>query len=54
MGLKAAQKTLFPLRSIDDVVRLFAAELDREGVGRPPPDGMGPLQAWKVPTGPLV
>nr|XP_055102651.1 menin isoform X2 [Symphalangus syndactylus] len=30
MGLKAAQKTLFPLRSIDDVVRLFAAELGRE------------------------
>ncbi|XP_058518803.1 menin isoform X1 [Ochotona princeps] len=30
MGLKAAQKTLFPLRSIDDVVRLFAAELARE------------------------
>ncbi|XP_044541020.1 menin isoform X1 [Gracilinanus agilis] len=30
MGLKAAQKNLFPLRSIDDVVRLFAAELNRE------------------------
>uniref|UniRef100_A0A6I8N6W5 Menin n=1 Tax=Ornithorhynchus anatinus TaxID=9258 RepID=A0A6I8N6W5_ORNAN len=30
MGLKAAQKSLFPLRSIDDVVRLFAAELNRE------------------------
>uniref|UniRef100_A0A7N4NUS4 Menin n=1 Tax=Sarcophilus harrisii TaxID=9305 RepID=A0A7N4NUS4_SARHA len=30
MGLKAAQKNLFPLRSIDDVVRLFTAELNRE------------------------
>ncbi|XP_038620206.1 menin [Tachyglossus aculeatus] len=30
MGLKAAQKSLFPLRSLDDVVRLFAAELSRE------------------------
>uniref|UniRef100_A0A2K5EL52 Menin n=1 Tax=Aotus nancymaae TaxID=37293 RepID=A0A2K5EL52_AOTNA len=30
MGLKAAQKTLFPLRSIDYVVPLFAAEWGRE------------------------
>ncbi|XP_074132226.1 menin [Sminthopsis crassicaudata] len=30
MGLKTAQKNLFPLRSIDDVVRLFTAELNRE------------------------
>ncbi|XP_029141176.1 menin isoform X2 [Protobothrops mucrosquamatus] len=30
MGLKSAQKALFPLRSVSDVVRLFALELHRE------------------------
>lgn len=30
MGLKAAQKALFPLRSVSDVIRLFELELHRE------------------------